>query len=56
MPKFSLFGKDLANFEINIFDLPPQITYFADGLIGMDFLLQFDNIKFDFVKKNIETS
>ena len=56
MPKFSLFGKDLVNFEISIFDLPLQITYFADGLIGMDFLLQFDNIKFDFVQKIIETS
>jgi len=29
MPKFSLFGKDLVNFEISIFDLPLQITYFC---------------------------
>ena len=54
LPKFSLFGKDLVNFEVNVLNLPSQITYFADGLIGMDFLLQFENIKFDFVKKIIE--
>jgi hypothetical protein len=35
--------------------LPSQILYFADGLIGMDFLLQFDNLKLDFVNKHIET-
>jgi len=55
LPKLSLFGKDLINFEVNILKMPPQITYFADGLIGMDFLLQFENIKFDFVEKVIET-
>ena len=54
LPKFSLFGKDLVNFEVNVLNMPPQITYFADGLIGMDFLLQFKNIKFDFVEKVIE--
>jgi len=55
LPKFSLFGKDLVDFEINVLKMPPQITYFVDGLIGMDFLLQFENIKFDFVEKIIET-
>ena len=55
LPKFSLFGKDLINFEVNVIKMPPQITYFADGLIGMDFLLQFENIKFDFIEKVIET-
>jgi len=55
LPKFSLFGKDIANFEVNVLKLPPQITYFADGLIGMDFLLQFNDIKFDFKEKIIET-
>ena len=54
LPKFSLFGKDLVNFEVNVLNMPPQITYFARGLIGMDFLLQFENIKFDFDKKIIE--
>ena len=54
LPKLSLFGKDMVNFEVNVLDLPSQITYFARGLIGMDFLLQFENIKFYFVKKIIE--
>jgi len=55
LPKFSLFGKDMVNFEVSVLNLPPQITYFVDGLIGMDFLLQFENIKFNFKEKNIET-
>jgi predicted aspartyl protease len=55
LPKFSLFGKDMINFEVSVLNLPPQITYFVDGLIGMDFLLQFKNIKFDFDEKTIET-
>jgi len=54
LPKFSLFGKDMVNFEVNVLNIPPQITYFADGLIGMDFLLQFKSIKFDFEAKTIE--
>ena len=56
LPKISLFGKDFVNFEANVLKFPPQITYFADGLIGMDFLLKFGNIKFDFDKKVIETT
>ena len=55
LPKLSLFGKDMVNFEVNVLNFPPQILYFADGLIGMDFLLQFKNIKFNFDEKNIET-
>ena len=55
LPKFSLLGKDLENFEVNVLNMPRELTYFARGLIGMDFLLQFENIKFDFVKKIIET-
>ena len=54
LPQFSLFDKILLNFEVGVFDLPPQITYFARGLIGMDFLLQFENMKFDFINKTIE--
>ena len=54
LPKLSLFGKDMVNFEVNVLNIPPQITYFADGLIGMDFLLQFKSIKFDFEAKTIE--
>ena len=55
LPKITLFGKDMTNFEVNVLKLPLQITYFVDGLIGMDFLLQFKNIKFDFDTKTIET-
>jgi len=55
LPKFSLFGKDMVNFEVNVIDLPMQITYFVDGLIGMDFLFQFKNVKFNFDEKTIET-
>ena len=56
LPKFSMLGKDLVNFEVCVLDLPPQITYFVDGLIGMDFLLHFKKITFDFDEKTIETS
>jgi len=55
LPKLSLCGKDIVNFEVNILNIPSQILYFADGLIGMDFLLHFKNIKFDFEGKTIET-
>ena len=40
--------------QVSVLDLPLQITYFADGIIGMDFLLHFEIIKFDFVNKIIE--
>ena len=55
LPKFSLFGKDLVNFEVSVIKFPLQITLLADGLIGMDFLLQFKSLKFNFDEKTIET-
>ena len=55
LPKLTLFGKDFVNFEVNIIKFPLQITLLADGLIGMDFLLKFKNIKFDFDAKTVET-
>ena len=55
LPKFNLFGKDVVDFEVNVIKFPMQITLVADGLIGMDFLLQFKNIKFNFDEKNVET-
>ena len=55
LPKFSLFGKDLINFEASVIKFPLQITLLADGLLGMDFLLKFKNLKFDFEAKTIET-
>ena len=54
LPTLSLFGKDMSDFEVNVLEIPYQITFFAEGLIGMDFLLQFENIKFDFVGRTIE--
>ena len=54
LPKFSLFGKDMLDFEVKVIDFPLQITYYADGVLGMDFLLQFKNIKLDFDAKTIE--
>ena len=56
LPKFSLFGKDKVNFEVSVINFPFQITLLADGLIGMDFLLQFKNIKFNFDEKTVEIS
>jgi len=55
LPKFSLFGKDIADFEVNVIKMPLQISYFADGLVGMDFLLQFKRLQFDFSEKIVET-
>jgi len=53
LPKFSLFGKDIDNFEVNALKFPPQITLLADGLIGMDFLLKFKNVNINFEEKTI---
>ena len=55
LPKFSLFGKDVVDFEVNVIKFPMQITLVADGLIGMDFLLRFKIIKFNFDDKTAET-
>jgi predicted aspartyl protease len=55
LPTFSLLGIDMFDFEVNVLEIPYQITFFAEGLIGMDFLLQFKNIKFNFEEKWIET-
>jgi len=55
LPKFRLFGKEMVNFEVNVIKIPLQITLLADGVIGMDFLLRFKNIKFNFDERTIET-
>ena len=55
LPKFSLFGKDMINLEVNVLKFPLQVTLLADGVIGIDFLLQFKNITFNFDEKTIET-
>ena len=56
LPKISLFGKELADFEVNVIKMPLQITDYVDGLIGMDFLMKFNCIRFDFQEKTIETT
>ena len=56
LPKLNLFGKEFVNFEVSVLNIPPQILYFAHGLIGMDFLLQFKNMKLNFDEKIIETT
>jgi predicted aspartyl protease len=55
LPKLSLFGKECVNFKVDVVKLPLQILPFAVGLIGMDFLLLFKTVKFDFEEKTIET-
>ena len=54
LPKLSLFGTDCVNFKVDVIKLPLQILPFAVGIIGMDFLLQFKTIKFDFDAQTIE--
>ena len=54
IPRFSLFGKEEKNFEVNVIDLPTQIGLFADGLIGFDFLSNFSKINIDFISLIIE--
>ena len=55
LPKLCLLGKDIINFEVNVIKFPLQITLLADGVLGMDFLLRFKNIKFNFDENTIET-
>jgi len=54
LPKLCLCGRDMVNFEVSVLEFPYQITYFADGLIGMDFLLKFKEFKINFEEKIIE--
>jgi len=35
LPKFSLFGKEMINFEVNVIKFPLQITLLADGVIAV---------------------
>jgi clan AA aspartic protease (TIGR02281 family) len=54
LPKIDLLGKQISNFEVKVMSLPLQITLLADGLIGMDFLENFQRIKIDFDEQTIE--
>ena len=55
LPKLTLFGKDFSNFNVNVIKFPFQTLFVVEGIIGMDFLLRFKTLKFDFVQKTIET-
>jgi predicted aspartyl protease len=54
LPEIDLFGKQISNFEVKVISLPLQITLLADGLIGMDFLENFQRINIDFEEQTIE--
>jgi hypothetical protein len=49
-----LFGKEVFDFKVNVFDFPYQVTILADGLLGMDFLKQFKYLNINFENKIIE--
>ena len=55
LPKIELWGKIISNFEIKIMSMPLQVSLLADGLIGMDFLLNFKEVKINFDENFIET-
>ena len=54
LPKINLFDKEINNFDVTAIELPYQITLFADGLVGMDFLLKFKEFRINFDEKFIE--
>jgi clan AA aspartic protease (TIGR02281 family) len=54
LPKFTLFGEDFINFKVDVVKLPLQILLVSEGILGMDFLLKFKTIKFDFDRQTIE--
>jgi len=56
IPKIELFGKELSDIVVNVIEFPYQITIFADGLIGMDFLKKFKHLNFDFENESIEVN
>jgi predicted aspartyl protease len=51
VPRFSLFGKTVYDYELSVIEYPEEVGYLADGILGMDFLLQFDKLNFDFENK-----
>jgi len=53
--QINLFDTEVSNFDVSVINLPYQITLFASGLIGMDFLLKFKELKINFDEKYIET-
>jgi predicted aspartyl protease len=54
IPGMELFGKVVSDFCVNMIDFPYQITVFADGLLGMDFLKHFKYLNIDFENHHID--
>jgi clan AA aspartic protease (TIGR02281 family) len=54
LPKIELLGQSMVNFEVKVVNLPTQVTLLADGLIGMDFLLNFKKFTINLEEKLIE--
>ena len=54
IPEIELFGKAVPNFGVNVIDFPYQITVFADGLLGMDFIKRFKHLNIDFENQSID--
>ena len=54
VPQIELFGKVISDFRVNVINFPFQITVFADGLLGMDFLKRFKHFNIDFENECIE--
>ena len=55
LPKIELCGETISNFEIKIMSMPLQVSLLADGLIGMDFFLNFKGLKINFDENFVET-
>jgi len=55
VPSMQILGKEVQNFRISVVELPLQMTIFADGLLGMDFLKQLKRLNIDFENRIIET-
>jgi len=55
LPAIELCGKTIPDFEIKIMSMPLQVSLLADGLIGMDFLLNFNELRINFDENFIET-
>ena len=54
LPQLNLFGKEFLNYKVNVIKFPLQMMITIEGIIGMDFLLRFKNLNFDFDKQTIE--
>ena len=50
--KLTLFDKTIPNFKVGVVRLPMQIL--VDGLIGMDFLQNFQRLQIHFDRQEIE--